>query len=556
MSLSVGATLLDLKVSAADLGLRVGEPVEIIVDLIAAQSLQIIGSIAVASGVAHNESNTVNLAVAGGLGYMSVGLTVTPTQNDVTFGTSLLVRLNIAAGVGANGLFVLGWAVQKAKSRLTYIGGALQSAAMVAEDAHPKLNIDPFFRIAASGVTNDYAGNPLIGASAGGFPPVLVNAPAGSPFGTRPSSCRPATLHDIKTPVAEAGLTVGETVWCIFAFMAGSAQSIQFIQYIPVSSGVTQTAQITKTVNGLTYISLPIVVTQNDVTYGLNHQLRILPTGALAADAYLLGWAIQKAPGRLIDNHGRFDKLAKDVASVPASQFAGKIGAHFGDSIIESVIWPGITPTAKIAQRTGMTITNCGGGGTRMANHATNYDKFSFYRLADAIASGDFSQQIAAATLIGGTFPAIAARMASVDYSLLDYLIPSFGTNDFTGAGPTCPIGTNADITGATFKGAINYGIQTIMTARPNLKLIFTTPIWRTLDSTAGGAGSQLIDYANAMLEVCALNRVPVVDLYRRFIINQFNYVHWMGPGDGTHPNNLGQDLIGGMMAAGLFDNF
>ncbi|MER9203866.1 GDSL-type esterase/lipase family protein [Mesorhizobium sp. M0933] len=178
------------------------------------------------------------------------------------------------------------------------------------------------------------------------------------------------------------------------------------------------------------------------------------------------------------------------------------------------------------------------------------------FRLADAIASGDFSQQIAAATVIGGTFPAIEARMASVDYSLLDYLIPSFGTNDFTGAGPTCPIGTNADITGATFKGAINYGIQTIMTARPNLKLIFTTPIWRTLDGTAGGAGSQLIDYANAMLEVCALNRVPVVDLYRRCIINQFNYVHWMGPGDGTHPNNLGQDLIGGMMAAGLFDNF
>ncbi|MER9243417.1 hypothetical protein [Mesorhizobium sp. M0633] len=73
--------------SAADLGLRVGEPVEIIVDLIAAQSLQIIGSIAVSSGVAHNESNTVNPAVAGGLGYMSVGLTVTPTQNDVTFGS-------------------------------------------------------------------------------------------------------------------------------------------------------------------------------------------------------------------------------------------------------------------------------------------------------------------------------------------------------------------------------------------------------------------------------------------------------------------------------------
>ncbi|MER9279590.1 hypothetical protein [Mesorhizobium sp. M0522] len=67
LSLSVGATLLDLKVSAADLGLRVGEPVEIIVDLIAAQSLQIIGSIAVSSGVAHNESNTVNPAVAGGL---------------------------------------------------------------------------------------------------------------------------------------------------------------------------------------------------------------------------------------------------------------------------------------------------------------------------------------------------------------------------------------------------------------------------------------------------------------------------------------------------------
>ncbi|MER9870208.1 hypothetical protein NKJ35_24075 [Mesorhizobium sp. M0136] len=554
VSLSPGTTLWDVRIPAADLGLKVNEPIFVTLDLEAAQSVQIISSIAVSSGVAHNESNNFNPAVAGGLGYKSLGLIVTPTANDVAFATSLLARLSIAGGVGANGLRIYGWSAQKSRSRLSGTEGPRASTALMASDAHAKLNYDPVFRLAAAGRTIDYLGNPLIGATAGGFPPVLVNRPAGSPFRTKAVKIPAgATLYQVFTPATEVGLTVGETVWAVFAFMTGSPQSINFLHQTIVSSGVGQTGQITKTVNGLEYISLPIVIDQNGVDFCTAHMLRAVPSGPFAADAHLLGWSIQKAPGRFVDNQGPFDRLAAAVAAVPVSPFAAKNQVSIGDSFTAEGTYIGANagpgPVAIMAERTGWLSQNCALGGTRAGAHGANYNEFSGYKLADIIAGGSTAALIAAAAALGGVAPAVAAKIAAVDWAAQNYLHIAFGLNDYSGTGPQVPIGTNADFTGATFKGALRYMIETILTARPLYKLYFTTMCWRpgevALQQTAPA-----IAYVDATIEIAQMYHLAVRDMYRNSGFNDFNQAQHF---NGGHLIDFGQRNFGNLWADGAF---
>ena len=68
----------------------------------------------------------------------------------------------------------------------------------------------------------------------------------------------------------------------------------------------------------------------------------------------------------------------------------GKTIANFGDSIFGNRRPPNDVSTA-LAEITGATVYNLGFGGCRMAKHDTNWDPFSMYRLADSIATNDFT---------------------------------------------------------------------------------------------------------------------------------------------------------------------
>ena len=51
-----------------------------------------------------------------------------------------------------------------------------------------------------------------------------------------------------------------------------------------------------------------------------------------------------------------------------------------------------------------------------------------------------------------------------------------YGPNDFTFA---APIGTLADTTRETFKGALNYSIRRLLTTYSELRLFLIAPSWR-----------------------------------------------------------------------------
>jgi len=248
---------------------------------------------------------------------------------------------------------------------------------------------------------------------------------------------------------------------------------------------------------------------------------------------------------------------------------SGKIAVQIGDSMIQGTGDEGIGIPQAIASRTGLTVFNCGIGGTRMARHGPNWDAFSFYRLADAIATGDWLLQTRGAFALKEAAPPhavdvtrIISRCSTIDWSNVDYLIVSFGTNDFTAGEDDLPVlpGASDSTDTTTISGAMNYGIARIMAARPKMRLFFTTPLWRTAprsgqwldtDKYPNKEGLFLIQYVDTILDRAAAFHVPAVDLYRHGAINAYNWKTYLIVG-GTHQNDTGSRLIGDEIGGAL----
>ena len=237
----------------------------------------------------------------------------------------------------------------------------------------------------------------------------------------------------------------------------------------------------------------------------------------------------------------------------------GKKVICLGDSITENGDYP-----VRLATLTGATVTNCGFGGSRLAFSTGDYAYFSFHKLADYISTGDYSDLTAACARLAGSDDntAIAARLAAVDWSTVDYIVAAYGTNDY--GSPNVTLGTTTDTTGATFRGAINYAVNKICTAYPNIKILFVSPIWRSRydsgdgndsDTYANSRGDYLLDFVDAMKEMSALNKMPCVDMYRTSGINKYNGATLLL--DGLHPvPGVGYQRIAEKVAAGLVANW
>ena len=241
-----------------------------------------------------------------------------------------------------------------------------------------------------------------------------------------------------------------------------------------------------------------------------------------------------------------------DPNLVAKQTLSDKTIAFFGDSITERYL-----DHVKIAERTGAEIVNLGIGDTTLAEHEqVAYDAFSFYRLADAIATGVWTlQDTYADTPRAGRLDALKA-VVWVD---VDVIVVSYGTNDYSGE---APLGTVADDDGTTFYGAINYSIDTVLTAYPHIQFIFIAPLWRQRlvaedglesDGNPNGDGIYLIEYVDALKNRGEKFKFPVYDQYRNSGVNIYNHALYMD--DGLHLSSVGATHMGNKIAAFLLGN-
>lgn len=246
------------------------------------------------------------------------------------------------------------------------------------------------------------------------------------------------------------------------------------------------------------------------------------------------------------------------LLQIPGPVPAGQVGVFFGDSITEFVDYP-----ARIGAKLGLTAINVGFGGCRMSpTGGSDYDELSMVRLAEAIASGDWSDQITAVANIavgGDDNTAILARLMAINWATVSYVSIFYGTNDYGGG---VPLGAAGDTVDTTWRGAINKVVETLLTAYPHLKIMFATPLWRArlasgdgkdADTNPNSAGIYLVEYVDAEIEQAKRHKLPVIDMYRSSGINAFNHATFLA--DGLHLTGDGgsqrvADKLAGFIAA------
>jgi lysophospholipase L1-like esterase len=236
----------------------------------------------------------------------------------------------------------------------------------------------------------------------------------------------------------------------------------------------------------------------------------------------------------------------------------GKKIAHFGDSITEFGTYP-----EQVAQMTGATTYDCSFGGATMSFHPdANYNALSMTKLADAIATGDWTIQdtaIANLKATGDDNTTNYNTLKSISWATMDAITINYGTNDF---GNGVAIGDVNTVNLQTFAYAVRYVIEKILTAHPHLKIYFVTPIYRyswgmtNTDSDSkprSDGGLYLYNYTDKILEVAKKYHVPALDLYNRSGINLLTKDYYLS--DGTHCTPKGYTLIADKISKFLLSN-
>lgn len=249
-------------------------------------------------------------------------------------------------------------------------------------------------------------------------------------------------------------------------------------------------------------------------------------------------------------------------------KLTGKTIAFMGDSIIGN-FYDETGVCAILAEITGATVINCAFGGSRIAyRHGSNiqytyWNALSGAGLADAIASGTWTDQDTAVANMTGGLAYFADRLATVkavDWSKVDFIMWEYGTNDFM---------TEVALTGNdlyAYDYAYRHTIETILTEYPNIRIITATPTYRfyqeggvfTDDSNTheeddyAGVSNKLTDFVAKAQEISKEYQIPCIDDYYTLGANSYTRLAYFNSTDGTHPKAEGRRRIAEHLSAQL----
>lgn len=256
------------------------------------------------------------------------------------------------------------------------------------------------------------------------------------------------------------------------------------------------------------------------------------------------------------------ERLAKNY------KLKGKTIVRFGDSITED----GAIVDETISAITGANIINVGVACARMTSDDSSqgYDGFSMTNLIFAYYNqkqgkeNPWSYQESQNEITKGNGDdntEILNRLKNIDFSQVDYVLISYGTNDFAGNVPLGGLSDDWwDETGKTFCGAVNFSVSMLLTMYPHLKIVFTSPTWRgrlyedeiTCDSAINSENLMLKHYVKSLKLLCEKNHVQFIDLFN-IGINEFNHDQYLW--DRLHFNETGAALLGEYIANGLLNS-
>lgn len=230
----------------------------------------------------------------------------------------------------------------------------------------------------------------------------------------------------------------------------------------------------------------------------------------------------------------------------------------------------------RIQNVLGGTVINAGFGGCRMtyarSDGSKQNDAYSMVGVANALATGNFTAMDN--QLEGAPSQYFANTVAELKTLNLGdganvILTIAYASNDFKSS---VPMGNAESTDVTTYKGAINYCVQTLLTAFPRMViLLLGTPMryysieasavgdyppeaiyqkpngdyyvhsdyyYKTIDVDGQDEQLRRVDYNDACLEQAKLLSIPCFDIYRRCGRNKWN-VWTLCPSDGVHPTSV-----------------
>ena len=170
------------------------------------------------------------------------------------------------------------------------------------------------------------------------------------------------------------------------------------------------------------------------------------------------------------------------------------------------------------------------------------------YALAEAYNCGVSGTRIAKQTVpYNHHFDLYFSLRAKVMPKDADMIVIFGGTNDFGHGDSKMGHIDSTDI--YTFYGALNTLLTELKEDYPKAKLIFMTPLRRLIENTPNHDGKILVNYVDAIIEVCKKHNVAVIDLFRSGIIDPTDTE--VIP-DGLHPNDKGHLIMADYIAKEL----
>lgn len=241
----------------------------------------------------------------------------------------------------------------------------------------------------------------------------------------------------------------------------------------------------------------------------------------------------------------------------PKSNLEGKNIVIFGDSITELGNYPEL-----IGETLGANIVKAGFYGCRMSEHFNNnyMNMQSMQKMVEFIQKKDFTELVNSTEEYyksgGRDYRPQAKALNNVKWDSVDLITIFFGVNDF---GAANPIGQDTDMTGSTFKGAINKVIKGIHETLPTVKIVFICPMFisriykdagENTDDNPNTAGTYMKEYIEAIQTITKKNHVPNINLSDLSGVNRYNADYYLA--DGKHPNALGYKTIARIVSNNL----
>ena len=176
------------------------------------------------------------------------------------------------------------------------------------------------------------------------------------------------------------------------------------------------------------------------------------------------------------------------------------------------------------------------GAKTKLTYHAYLKEKLNIAKVNNYGISGS--------TIAVNSNTAMCIRYANMDDNA-DIISVAGGVNDH---GINTPLGDISSTDNKTFYGALKILCEGLLTKYPLKTIFFITPMHYTnyfKGDTTNNLGLPLADYVNAIIEVCRMYSIPVLDNYSNIGIYPKNSTHYSTyTADGLHPNEEGHKKI------------